>query len=305
MEQNLWKNRPCPACGGSDLTPVPIAEANRPAEDQSWETVKEAFVGLRAEQIFFSFRECSDCGQVYSPKYFDESQLQQLYSSMPGNTMGNGEDTSSKTQRNYANFILKHGILPKNYLELGPDLGLVPKALSKKGFSGSAYFVEPNTEVHSELHTLSMKLETVQVVTRLSEFQSMPKLDTIVAIHVLDHLTQPAETLRALAKLSEEGASIFIVVHNENSFIKKILGNKWPPFCLQHPQIFSPTTVREILRKSGWKASTIKRTWNYYDLGNLLDSILRLFKINSRLGGLNFIRIALPLGNFIVHAKKM
>ena len=81
-----------------------------PAEKMSWIEVKDYFIGLRKEQVFFSYYRCLDCKLLYCPWYFSADQLSKLYSEMPDNTMGEDKSTVSRTQSAYARWIFKNEI---------------------------------------------------------------------------------------------------------------------------------------------------------------------------------------------------
>jgi hypothetical protein len=93
------------------------------------------------------------------------------------------------------------------------------------------------------------------------------------------------------------------VTHNEQSLLRKIVGWKWPAFCLQHPQIYSPESMSMLLEKSGYKVDSIKRTKNYFQLSFLLKHLLWAFglKVKSVPSIFDF-TISLKLGNTITIA---
>ena len=127
MKNITWIKRACPLCGSEKIPTNPESKAKFPAEECSWEQIKDAFVGIRNDQIFFSFYRCLDCGLLYCPWYFTKEQLDALYSEMPDNTMGEDKRTASKTQSRYARKIVKISNNVKSFLEIGPDIGLIAK----------------------------------------------------------------------------------------------------------------------------------------------------------------------------------
>ena len=122
-----WKRRACPICKSLEISIRPDSAARKPAESMSWDEAKNYFIGLRNDQVFFSYHRCLDCGLLYCPWYFSKEQIALLYSEMPDNTMGEDKSTVSKTQSAYAKWILRDGVSSANYLEVGPDIGLVSR----------------------------------------------------------------------------------------------------------------------------------------------------------------------------------
>jgi hypothetical protein len=152
MQKNItWTKRTCPLCDSTNTSSKAEVRAKFPAEESSWEQVKDAFVGIRNDQIFFSFYRCLDCGLLYCPWYFTKEQLDALYSEMPDNTMGEDKRTASKTQSRYARKIVKISGNISSFLEIGPDIGLVAKEVVTLANAQKVFMVEPNASVHQEL----------------------------------------------------------------------------------------------------------------------------------------------------------
>ena len=144
-----------------------------------------------------------------------------------------------------------------------------------------------------------------------SNLQGIPiinieKLDLIVGIHVLDHLVKPLDILKDLHSRASENSTLAVVVHNEKSILRKILARKWPPFCLQHPQIFNPSSLSKILELSGWEVFSVERTKNHYSVQNLGSLALEIFGITNSFSKL-WPKIDFPiyLGNVMVIARKV
>jgi len=299
--------RECPSCFSTETCLDPVQSAISPAEMLEWEEIKEMFIGLRPQQTFFTYRRCAKCNLAYNTIYFSQTQLDELYSFMPDNLMGEKENVSSRTQFGYANQILKYTDKIEVYLELGPDIGLVAKRLSSEIKRAKAMLVEPNLAVHEKLAKNTSHFQNVLIVQHLSDvsLNLEEKPDLIVGIHVLDHLPEPALTLQNLHQLSSKNAKLCLVVHNERSILRMLLRKKWPPFCLQHPQLFEPNTIKNILESNGWKPISIRGTRNYYSLQNILRMGFSVLKIPTF-----FIRlipnlvIPIYLGNIMVVAEK-
>lgn len=79
--------------------------------------------------------------------------------------------------------------------------------------------------------------------------------------HVLEHLPNPHETLRAAHRLLERKGHIFIALPNAASWQSKYAGRLWfhrdPPRHLYH---FSPKSLTKLLRASGFKPV---RWWHF------------------------------------------
>jgi len=273
-----------------------------PAEKMSWLEVKDYFIGLRKEQVFFSYYRCLDCKLLYCPWYFSTDQLSTLYSEMPDNTMGEDKSTVSRTQSAYARWIFKNEIDNDSYLEIGPDIGLVAREVVKVSSPNKISLVEPNKAVWEELW------ENVKVVNEIEITDSVSNLigkcfSLIAGIHVYDHLLDPVEDLMEVRLRSSSNGHLALVVHNESSGLRFLMQKKWPPFCLQHPQLYNPKTLANLLSAGGWNLIEVKRTSNWYHLKYFVKLGTSLIGLPSGISRI-FPNIEFPikLGNIIAIA---
>ena len=301
---SIWNQRSCPLCDSTKFSAKAEARAKFPAEESSWEQVKDAFVGIKNDQIFFSFYRFLDCGLLYCPWYFTKEQLGALYSEMPDNTMGEDKRTASKTQSRYAREIVKISNNVNSFLEIGPDIGLVAKEVATRANVKNVYMVEPNTAVHQELCQNLTNSKNQEICTDIEKLTES-KFDLVVGIHVLDHLLQPKVDLAAISRYSGDQQTSAFVVHNEKSLLRRVIAEKWPPFCLQHPQLYNRKTLRRMLETSDFKDFKITRTINYFYLNNLSSMLLRILGLPQWLNKVvPHIEMPFILGNIMVTTRK-
>ena len=279
----VWDRRACPLCGSSKISTKPNSSAKHPAEFMPWETAKSYFIGLRSDQVFFSYYRCQECELLYCPWYFNSKQISELYAAMPDNTMGEDKSTVSKTQSAYAR----------------PDIGLVAKEIVNLNPPQHITFLEPNQSVKAELVANVSRIESIEVVDFIESMQET-NFSLVTGIHVYDHLLKPLHDLQELRKNVSPGGHLAIVVHNEKSTLRKLLNSKWPPFCLQHPQLYNPDTLKEILRLAGWKVISTERSTNWYHLKHFVKmgaGVLGISPVISKLAP--NIEVPIKLGNMI------
>ena len=299
-----WQRRNCPICNSSSIPNKPEASAQKPAEKMSWDESKSYFVGLRNDQVFFSYFRCDDCGLLYCPWYFTKEQIAVLYSEMPDNTMGEDKSTVSKTQAAYAKWILRDSVNADTYLEVGPDIGLVSREINALGSPKRISFIEPNLSVRNELLDSVSNVSSVEIVDFIENLKNKD-FNLIVGVHVYDHLLDPIQDLMNIHSRAGEGACLSIVVHNEKSSLRKILKAKWPPFCLQHTQLYNPGTLSKLLEKSGWTTRIIEKSTNWYHLKYFIGMGFSVLGIRDRVSRyLPDIEFPIRLGNLICLAEK-
>ena len=300
---NAWDRRACPLCGSSKLLSKPNSSAKHPAEFMSWETVYSYFIGLRSDQVFFSYYRCQDCGLLYCPWYFNPKQLSELYAEMPDNMLGEDKSTVSKTQSTYARWIMRPGVSNNRYLEVGPDIGLLAKEIAAINTPEHVTFIEPNVSIRGELLDNLNGVSSIEVFSYLDSMRET-KFSLMAGIHVYDHLLNPLQDLIEIRKKAESGANIAIVVHNEKSILRYLLKSKWPPFCLQHPQLYNPKTLKLILESSNWSLCKRSKTKNWYHVKNLAHIASSVLGIKMPLiKYIPNVEIPVKLGNIIILAK--
>ena len=300
-----WLKRNCPICGSNETNPKSSVKAAHVADDMSFEEVAEFWRGFRKDSCFFTYSRCADCGILYCRNYFTEEQLQSLYSNMGDNSAGVADAVLEKTQRGYYLYLQKCGFNTQgSYLELGPDTGLLTKNFALAGVPKIS-LVEPNHEVRVELLASTIPCEEVEILEDLNQVQRDCKFSIIAGIHVFDHLVNLRSEFERIASLSKRDAKLLIVVHDESSLLRRIIRNKWPPFCLQHPQLFNPETISYILRVSGFGNVKVQKSTNWFPIRHIGIMLSSLFGIHD--GWVRVLpnkEVPLRLGNMVVVASK-
>lgn len=304
MEITTWDKRNCPLCGSNKHSNSPESHSTRRAENLSWQEVKDLFVGLRSEQVFFSYYRCTNCSLLYCPWYFNADQLEILYSEMPDNLMGEDKSVVSRTQSGYVTWLKMRNVNATKYIEIGPDIGLVAHEVDKQFNVSEAFLVEPNLGVHTELARSMPKADYVKVVEYPNKLENS-NASLIIGIHVYDHLLNPVEDLKELTTKAASDSKLAVVVHNEDSILRKLMKKSWPPFCLQHPQLYNETTLKYILEKSGWDFRELGKTTNWYKARHFTKLGLEVLGLPSWISRLvPNLELPVRLGNIIAIASR-
>jgi SAM-dependent methyltransferase len=291
-------HRGCPACGSKTVSDRGQVGSSPPAEEMPFPELRASWRGFFQERkSFFTYVRCAECGQVYCPRYFIEAQLAELYGQMGDNTAGQDEAMLARAQRGYWRLLTRSATLPRGgYVELGPDIGLFTREAATSPALGPFWMIEPNRVVHPALdRLLGEKPHTL--LSELGQVEQIPdgSVSLVVAIHVLDHLLEPQKLLERLARKLAPGGVLFAITHSEKSLAARAFGERWPAYCLQHPQLYSPRTLRQSYERVGLRDVRIARTTNYFPAGYLL----RHFLFAARLG-----RVEVPLpASWIVGVK--
>jgi SAM-dependent methyltransferase len=260
-------NRPCPLCGGCEAEEC--VESTIRAE---WQTVGELrpfWFGIDKERRFFTYHRCRGCGLLYNRDFFGEAQLAELYSAMPPNMDQVTDEAIEATQRGYYDAALASGLALQqgDYLEIGPDVGHVLGEAVTRGSFGHFWLFEPNRRVHEALR-LSARGKPATILAEMTDLSAVPdgSVGLAVMVHVLDHLLDPLAMLAAIRAKLKPGGALMLVTHNERSLLSNMLGPRWPAFCLQHPQLYNPRTIKRMCEQAGFAGVEVARSANHFPL---------------------------------------
>jgi len=270
MEVDHFISRPCPICGENRPGQETICSDQR-AELLGLDILTQYWNGFFKEKIFFSYARCGGCGLLYCPTFFNADQLEELYSQMPPNMVEVPQAALRDTQYGYFKSLKKHSPLTGGFIEIGPDIGLFTEHCVREGHFNEYWLFEPNREVKPVLENV-VKGHKSHIIHEMTDLSSVPDgaASTVVIIHVMDHLLDPVAALKALRNKLTNDAKLMIVTHDESSWLRRLVGWRWPAFCLQHPQIYSYHAMRALVEAAGFEVLEQHKTVNFFKFSFLL-----------------------------------
>ena len=128
------------------------------------------------------------------------------------------------------------------------------------------------------------------------------RFDLITCLQTIEHVHDPLALCRDAWSLLEDGGALFIVCHNRRAASARLLGRHWPIFDVEHLQLFSPRSLRQLLGESGFTNVSVRPVLNSYPIRYWarLAPIPAGPKARAQgvLGGrLGSLRLMLPAGN--------
>jgi Methyltransferase domain len=303
MTQSGYLSRTCPICG-SKPPAKPEISSGVPAETKSFESLVPYWNGFFKDKVFFSYYRCKTCGLLYTPVFFSGRQLEQLYAQMPPNMDIVPITSLERTQRGYFDTMKSAVSLEGGFIEVGPDVGLFTKNCVKDGRFDQYWLFEPNRDVERTLSS-TMGDAKFHIIHDMFGFSQVPDgaASVAVMVHVMDHLLDPVSTLRELkGKLAPRG-NVMLVTHDEASLLRRVIGWKWPAFCLQHPEIYNLKTMRKLFEAAGYEVVKQAKTVNYFPVSFLLKQLLWALGLRiDAVPSFGQIAIGLKLGNMLTIA---
>ena len=298
-----YLHRLCPICQKNLPWGLEVCSEKR-GEDMSYDELIPYWNGFFKEKIFFSYARCGGCQLLFAPIFYKPAQLEALYGQMPPNMDVVPMAALLNTQKGYFDVLKRFSTLENGYIEIGPDIGVFTVNCRQQGNFDAYWLCEPNRLVADAL-SKTVEGKPFTIIEDMFGFDAIPDQSASVAvmIQVLDHLLDPVATLAELKNKLLPNAKVLLVTHNEQSLLRKIVNWRWPAFCLQHPQIYSPKSIANLLNQAGYEVNIIEKTKNYFEFGFLLKHLLWAFgfKVKSLPKFLNF-TIGLKLGNMITIA---
>jgi SAM-dependent methyltransferase len=262
--------------------------------------------GYSTERMFFSYVGCSICGAAYCPVYYSQEHLDRLYVRQAENMAEAPLEARLRTQARYARLLLEHSRRAGQFLEIGADNGSFAQACAQVADFEKFWLYEPNEEVRD---AIKLRLRGKNVIIRTDRFSSgqlVPQsVSTAALIHVLDHLLDPLAALRDLRAVLEPGGVLLIITHDASSLLARVLGKRWPPYTLQHPHLFTPTSLRTLLDRAGLQTIKIDKTVNYFPLFYFARAACTILGSNPRiLRQVDGPLLGLRLGNVAAIAQR-
>lgn len=295
-------NRNCPICNIKSTSHYVIKCKTIIPNDI--ENILSEWQKLAGNKIFFNYIRCDNCNLLYCDNYLDDKSINFLYSNMNENMKEVESDNRYNTQYSYFREICKYNICRDGYLEIGPDIGLLAKLFADSFNFDKLILVEPNLSVHSTLYSSLEKYNPI-IYDNLDSINLIAdtSLSLILMVQVLDHLKFPLDTLKILKRKLKNNGVIVAVTHDESSYLAKLLRQKWPPYCLQHPQIYNSESITNLFKAAGFSKIRISKSSNKFSINFLLNTFLKIIGLNFQIRIFEF-NIKLKLGNIITFVRQ-
>ncbi|HZH12177.1 MAG TPA: class I SAM-dependent methyltransferase [Microvirga sp.] len=257
MSNQAANERPCPACGSR--TTVHFADERLDASK-----VNDFTYASRKRPEFMCLRLecCTNCDLVYAPAPPDSSFLASAYAEA---AYDSGEEAKCAAE-SYARALAPYlGRLTsrKAAVDVGAGNGYLLSWFQQAGFS-EAVGIEPSRAA------INAAPANIRPLLREGMFSAHMLSDVtpslICTFMTLEHLAEPDVFVKTAYDLLEPGGMIAIVVHNWQSWLNRVLGMRSPIIDIEHLQLFSPKSVRSLLKTAGFERIEVQSIRNSYPL---------------------------------------
>lgn len=249
---------PCPVCAATKFKTLyePWVEV-----DNS-EKLYGAATSIPGTQTIVT---CQDCGMIYENPRFDEDVILRGY----GSSEESGHDSQFPMRVNSFYRSLKSlsshlPAAPARVLDVGTAGGAFLDAAIRYGYQAEG--LEPSLFLAEQGRKRGL---TVHHGT-LESFQgSRAAYDLITLWDVLEHVVNPAQTLKLLRPLLKPSGTILINYPDIGTWQAKLAGKRFWWSISGHLHYFSRHTLRELGTRNGFEVFHFQRYWQTLEFGYL------------------------------------
>jgi SAM-dependent methyltransferase len=269
----------------------------RPAVDVF---IKCPLCGSADYQLVLVHEECGNvvrCSQCYLKYARNRWMSEALQSPKPvaDAIMQKEEDQTDdfqdiiKTIRRYqpSGKLLELGSLTGHFLALARDAGYEPTGIEPDPVAAGYARRQFDLNVH----------ETVIPQLHLED----SSFDVIAMFHVMEHLTEPMETLVHLRRILTDAGVLAIEIPIMDTLVPLIMGRRHRHYCWDHTLFMSRAKALEFLQKAGFKVLHTELTGrrirlkrlaarlgeSYDSVGQFLEGAFKTLHIEERIVHLN------------------
>lgn len=257
MEKNNLTSQGCAICGKNTSFTVLY-----PANFKVGEINKDIFSARRnPDRRHYRLVRCRKCGLIFSNPIFKESKIKRLYEQSELTYDAELGDLK-KTYGDYLKKISKN-IFKNNLLEIGCGNGFFLGEAKSQGFK-NVFGVEPSLKAVEKAHLKIRK--NIKVDIFKDKLYQNNFFDIICFFQTLDHIIDPNKFLKSCFRILKNGGIVFCIVHDTNSLMVKILGEKTPIFDIEHTYLYNKKTLKKIFEKNNFEIVKILDIANEYSL---------------------------------------
>lgn len=263
-------DRACPLCGTTDRS-VPVTEARVDAGRLD----AFAFASRkRPEYMHHRLVLCRACDVLYASPAPTADTLDEAYAAAAYDSAEESVHASATYGARLPELL---ATLPPGggALDIGTGDGSFLAELLAAGFD-DVVGVEPSgAPVRAAAPAVRPLI--VEGPFRASDFEP-GRFRLVTIFQTLEHLPEPLGVCRDAFRLLAPGGALYVVGHNRRALPNRVLGRRSPIFDIEHLQLFSPTSLRRLLERTGFAGVEVRPVVNRYPVRYWL----RLLPLPSR-----------------------
>lgn len=271
-EYVVLSNRHCPVCNATDENASLFLEENIDKQK-----ISSFSFASRKEPEFMCHQlmHCNICDLIYVNRPPEQNELTEAYKCAEYDSSNEANDAANSYIEAMQNNLLR---LPQkiSVLEIGSGTGALLELLKNQGFI-DVIGVEPSAAAinAAPVHRRNWLRQGI-----FSESDFKPaSFDLICCFMTLEHVRDPMVIANAAKRLLRPGGAFITVTHDYRGLINRILGKRSPIIDIEHMQLFSHNSIKELFQRNNFECIEIKTFYNRYPLRYWL----RLLPINIKI----------------------
>lgn len=244
---------------------------------------------------------CKKCDLIYANPAFTRETVEQEYEKAAFDS----NIEASYAAKTYSKYLPQKNLI-KSALDIGAGGGEFLLELKKNGVE-KIRGIEPSPAVISTAQNDVKKFIDQGFFDK--NFYAQERFDLVTCFQTFEHVCEPLQLSRDVNSLLKNGGKFFAVTHNFRGNVNRILGKKSPIYDIEHFQLFSPQSLRQMLEIAGFREIKIFSIINTYPLFywiKLLPALPLKKQIISLVKKIKIGHLAIPfpIGNIGVIATK-
>lgn len=278
----------CPGCGGKHLSLFIQGQDFHHYDSQEFGS-REKLTKVRP-----TFFKCQGCQLLVAQSEIDPIVFQQKVKE--GAYREQAEEKFAA--RTYFNLIKNYICPNEKSLEIGCGGGEFLRLLNCPNVFG----VEPNRAAYESMPPQWQKQVVNDFLENYFEDKKangeLESMANVFSFQIMEHHLDIEGDLGRIGKLLRQGGQLFLVLHNYDSFINRLLGENSPVYEYQHRVVFHPKSIEIFLARMGFEVVQLRSIVNFYPVSYAFSLLQKEYQL-----GFDPL-IPFPVGNLFVRAIK-
>jgi 2-polyprenyl-3-methyl-5-hydroxy-6-metoxy-1,4-benzoquinol methylase len=211
---------------------------------------KKMYTVSRTEGAF-DIVKC-ECGHIYQNPRYDDTAIKKSYNRKRDFYRSLPRESNTKSFDFVNAMRLKRiGVSLGRLLDIGCAFGNFLCVAKKQGFDTYGIEIDKNTI------NVAKKCGKIFAGTLENAKYNSKFFDVVTMFDVIEHVPQPSDTLKEVKRIMKKGGMLVIQTPASDSLYRKIKGENWDYYGLQHLNYFSKKDMKIMLEKNGFAMKKI------------------------------------------------
>lgn len=222
----------CPLCDSANIVATDVH--------------RSFFLLNRKECVEVAYSACLDCQFIFQSEYIGDAELADYYENSPCLRRKEITDIEAVVFNKQSDFINRdQQLFGKKVLEIGADTGQFLMHL-KHSFNCDVYFDEMSVSAKEIMNSREGFIDYALL-------KDKPKLDVVVARHVLEHIFDVNGFIRYLFSILSDQGRVFVEVPDWS-----FLDDKNDPYMFEHLNQFNSYNLGLLFKRCGFVVEQIE-----------------------------------------------